>query len=87
MEKFNRAERRHHVARLKRARRRYWGMWLWGFNPNDPSDIGRIGKLVHTCQACSCLGCGNQRQYEGLTRAERLNVVDLQQQLKELNMK
>lgn len=84
MQRFNRAERRHQAARLKRARRRYWGMWMpmFRFDPENPHDIHRLGKILHTPQCCSCLGCGNQRQYEGVTRAERLQLFELLQWLR-----
>lgn len=73
MEKFNRAVRRHHVARLKHSRRFYWGYRYYRFQqsgsaldeaPRPPEGMSPevLGKLVHTPQMCSCLGCGNQRR-------------------------
>jgi hypothetical protein len=72
MEKFNRAVRRHHVARLKNSRRFYWGYGNNGYRswsrargeaPRPPEAMSAkvAGKLVHTPQMCSCLGCGNER--------------------------
>ena len=72
MEKFNRAVRRHHVARLKSTRRFYWGYGRDGYRhsgnaqdeaPRAPEGMSEkvLGKVVQTPQMCSCLGCGNQR--------------------------
>jgi hypothetical protein len=63
-----RAERRHHVQRLKRSRRHYWG-YPNRFTTAYPDlpvapvemDAKRLGMLVATPQLCSCLGCGNAR--------------------------
>ena len=53
---MKRALRRHHIARLKRARRFYF--WLdWTENPVA------LGRLVHTATPCSCYMCGNPRKY------------------------
>lgn len=71
MEKFNRAVRRHHVARLKAKRRHFWG-WskkevdhMHGLIISDHMPPNVLGKAVHTPQMCSCLGCGNQRHNTG----------------------
>jgi hypothetical protein len=70
MEKFNRAVRRHHVARLKHKRQYYWGYGTRGHSgcaldeppgPPERMDEKVLGKVVQTPQMCSCLGCGNQR--------------------------
>jgi hypothetical protein len=68
MERFNRAVRRHHVARLKHKRRNYWGWDRRQSTPFDqvpqapePMPVALLGKIVATPQMCSCLGCGNQR--------------------------
>jgi hypothetical protein len=70
MEKFNRAVRRHHVARLKHTRRFYWGYGTWRHSGNALDEAPRPpeamsakvkGKLVQTPQLCSCLACGNPR--------------------------
>ncbi len=54
----SRALRRHHVARLKKARRYFHGQDL-------AEHPGRLGKAVHTAAACSCYMCGNPRKYFG----------------------
>lgn len=84
MEKFNRAVRRHHVSRLKKTRQFYWNVairpksltlsWMRqaflnvrGFDHLSPKQLGRV---VQTPQVCSCPGCGNARQFSGMTLAE-----------------
>lgn len=68
MEKFNRAVRRFHVARLKQRRKHYWGYPnKYRCSPDElplaPAEMDAriLGQVVHTPQMCSCLGCGNQR--------------------------
>jgi hypothetical protein len=53
-----RALRRHHVARLKKARRLDFGV-----PPSDQDDPRRIGRHVTTPAACSCWMCGNPRRF------------------------
>jgi hypothetical protein len=76
MEKFNRAVRRHHIARLKKARRLYWG-----FHRVDKytgvMTPAQLGMVVQYPQTCSCLGCGNQRQYVGPKRCELADIATL----------
>jgi len=70
-----RAERRHHTARLKAARRRYWGRDL-------RAEPQQLGMCVNTAAVCSCAMCGNprrihkertvqERSAEGLLKAEQ----------------
>jgi hypothetical protein len=59
-----RAIRRHHRARLKRTRRRYWGRDL----AQEPKMLARV---VNTKNPCSCLMCGNARRHAGDTMQER----------------
>ena len=47
-----RSERRHHEARLKAARRHYWGRDLRG-------DLKTLGKAVQYPAICSCWLCRN----------------------------
>jgi hypothetical protein len=70
MKDMSRALRRHHAARLKKARRFYQARDL-------RVETNYAGKVLNTPAVCSCWMCGNQRPYEGLTRAERRQVVDL----------
>jgi hypothetical protein len=98
MEKFNRAVRRHHVARLKHTRKHYWGyptFWPAGFAPENrfghtPQEMSpsQLGKVVQYPQACSCMGCGNQRHNTGgwmPTLQERRWFQQYREQLDELN--
>jgi hypothetical protein len=59
---FARALRRHHRARLKKARQFYWGNGFAGGRQWTPRSLGMV---VHTPQMCSCLGCGNLRRWMG----------------------
>lgn len=73
MEKFNRAVRRHHAARLKKKRRHYWCFgypdYRYPFELREPT-AKQLGLLVATPQVCSCPSCGNQRKYLGKTLQE-----------------
>jgi hypothetical protein len=51
-----RAIRRHHLARLKRARRFYFGR-------NLTNEAVILGKLANTATPCSCFMCGSPRRY------------------------
>ena len=70
MKDMSRAIRRHHAARIKRARRFY----LAFDNLTDPRSYGL---RLHTAKPCSCWMCGNQRQYQGRTRAELRHLIKL----------
>lgn len=70
MKDMSRALRRHHAARLKKARRFYFGRDSAG----DPANLGRA---LNTPAACSCWLCGNARQYDGPTLAELVHLVRL----------
>lgn len=52
-----RALRRHHAARVKAARRDYWGQMQ-----KTPH---QLGMLAHTPAMCSCFACGNPRRHFG----------------------
>lgn len=82
MEKFNRAERRNQTARLKKARRNYWGYnrSSWSEREMDPKQLGRV---VQNPQTCSCMGCGNGRRYFGQTLSEVCQQLALEEQLRE----
>ncbi len=68
---MTRALRRHHVARLKRSRRFYFGKDL----AKDPVDLGIT---VTTAARCSCALCGNPRRiFLELTMQERRLFQDL----------
>lgn len=63
MKNMKRALRRHHLERLKWARRWYHGLDLW-------QNAKWIGRAIHTPQSCSCWACGNQRKWFGRTLQE-----------------
>jgi len=73
MKDMSRAVRRHHAARIKQARRFYFGL-------DHRTDPRRGGMVLHTATPCSCWMCGNQRRYIGCTLAELLHVVKLAEQ-------
>ena len=56
---FSRATRRHHVARLKKARKHFWG------NYDKPMEGRQLGVAVATPAVCSCPMCGNARRWFG----------------------
>ena len=85
MEKFNRAVRRHHIARLKAKRKFYWGYnRSWGQVANEAMSPKQLGRIVQYPQACSCCGCGNQRRYEGRPLNEQCDFISLREELDEL---
>lgn len=72
---FSRAERRHHIERLKESRKHYWGY-------GNPRAIGpdkmtpkQLGKVVQNPQMCSCPACGNSRRHEWF-KGERLTLQE-----------
>ena len=70
---MGRAERRHHLNRLKKKRSKYWG-WRYEDYPMPPKSLGIV---AHTPCTCSCNGCGNPRKHFGLkTLQERKAELD-----------
>lgn len=59
-----RAQRRHHIQRLKHNRRYYWGRDL-------SSEPTALGKCVNNPAICSCPMCGSRRRFEGKSIQER----------------
>ena len=87
MEKFNRAIRRHHVFRLKKNRKNYWGYdQRGGPLSNQEMSPQQLGKIVQYPQACSCCGCGNQRSYEGRPLHEQCDIISLREELDALSV-
>lgn len=89
MERFNRAERRAQVARLKAKRKSYWGYpnrWTNCVDepPGPPAemDARQLGKVVQYPQACSCrMGCGNAREYYGRSLKEIVQIVTMKEEV------
>lgn len=74
MKNMSRAMRRHHAARLKHARRFYFGI-------DSRTDPRRQGMLLHTPTPCSCWMCGNPRRVVGRTLAELLHLARLREEV------
>lgn len=72
MKDMTRALRRHHAARIQRARRFHFGL----DNRTDPI---RYGKVLHTATPCSCWMCGNRRYHDGPSRQERCAQIKLKE--------
>lgn len=64
MEKFNRAVRRHHVARLKVKRKSYWGYHRhYGAETREVISPKTLGRVVQNPAVCSSYCCGNPRHF------------------------
>ncbi len=72
MKHFDRGERKAQEERLKKARKRYWGL------KNQENEAKKIGMLLHTPASCSCHMCGNPRKYESKQsiQEQRANQFD-----------
>ena len=98
MRTSDRATRRHHVQRLKRNRKHYWGYPRSSWSSLDfctlpPAEMSArdLGKVLHTPQLCSCPGCGNSRRHawfkaERLTLQERRWLIQYSEQLDEIEL-
>lgn len=94
MEKFSRAERRAQTARIKAKRKSYWGYphryWCGNDDPPCPPkqmDARRLGMVSQTPHPCSCpMGCGNARAFYGRSLKEIVQIIDMEQQMKETTM-
>ena len=64
-----RAWRRHHIERLKRKRRTYWG----GRASDDARSLRRV---TRTPRPCSCLFCGNPRRWWGERTAQERRMEE-----------
>ncbi len=63
---MSRAIRRHHVARLKKARKQYWGYNHRHANGRcEDMPAKQLGMVVSTPAVCSCWMCGNGRKIHG----------------------
>ncbi len=59
------AQRRHHIERLKKKRQSYWGRDL----TKEPKYLSMVVSTPKVGSTCLC--CMNQRKVEGLTIQER----------------
>ena len=64
------AIRRHHKARLKKKRQRYWNQ------EQMPPNI--LGILMETPCMCSCPMCGNPRRHFGLKTRQEIRAEDIE---------
>ena len=62
MEKHNRAVRRHHVERLKKNRKNYWG---YGYGRTGELSKRQLGIIVTTPEVCACWMCNRPRKAFG----------------------
>ena len=77
MKNLSRSYRRHHVARLKSVRGKYYE---W-----DVTTPRTLGMLVHTSKLCSCAMCCNERKTDGITMAERRDLDRMKDGIEEVN--
>jgi hypothetical protein len=96
-----RAIRRHHIARLKKKRKNYWGyptFWYPGVIEDrfgrapQPMDARQLGKVVQYPASCSCAGCCNARRAPSLnggalTRPELRHWQNYREGLEEIENK
>lgn len=61
----SRGNRLQQVARLKVARKFYYGYGRVDSGGFQEMDARRLGMVAHTPQSCSCMGCGNSRRWLG----------------------
>lgn len=71
MKDMKRAERRHHIARLKKTRSSYFVFNWW-------DNVGkRLGVISQYPKKCSCHMCGNPRKYDKQERTlQELRDID-----------
>jgi hypothetical protein len=67
----SRAIRRHHIARLKNVREKYFAISWWS------NRVKRIGMLVQYPKICSCASCGNGRKWRGERTLDELRGFDI----------
>lgn len=70
-----RALRRHHMARIKRARSHYNGIRNWD-GITDHQFSHAVGRLAHTATLCSCFGCGNPRRHGNQQTQQELSSTE-----------
>lgn len=68
-----RAERRHHVERVKAARRSYWGRG-GGRARAEPLDERQLGMVAATPKVCGWACCGNPRRWAGEQSFQELRL-------------
>lgn len=97
MRTSGRADRRHHVQRLKHKRKHYWGypnkyaVSALDRPPVAPKEMDayNLGRVVTDPHPCSCPGCGNPRRHswfkgERITLQEHRYLDQYREQVNEL---
>lgn len=79
MERFNRAVRRHQVARLKQKRKNYWGYGRAYGRETEVMNPAQLGKVVQYPHPCSCWMCRNNRELYG-DKAKDVNQPQLEKE-------
>lgn len=83
---IRRALRRHHTARLKQARQRYWGRLPLAEKESSDYRLAwtpvALGSVVNTPTNCSCILCGNARKWFGHATLKELR--DSQESIEQL---
>lgn len=72
MKDMKRADRRHHIARLKETRKHYFVVTWW----SEEYRGKRLGIVVQHPKMCSCMGCGNPRKWFGDRTIAELRDLD-----------
>lgn len=91
-----RAMRRHHYARLKKARNSYWGYGIQNWRGTCQEEIvnmspAQAGMVTRTPTPCSCHMCGNPRRNvwlkakDCLTMQEKKALDSYEDQIETLN--
>jgi hypothetical protein len=93
MDKNSRALRRFHRARMHARAIQMVQDWYWYSEKLDPKELSiSASKHRDNMCICSCSGCGNQRRNKWnsrkyrLTVAERRNLAEFKEQLKEVDL-
>jgi len=67
-------ERKHKREAIERLKE-------WSIFDETWQDPRNIGVMATTPQRCSCIGCGGQRKWEGMTLDEKRNYLNLLDEL------
>jgi hypothetical protein len=71
----NRANRRHHLQRMKKKARRI-AQYSWGISSS--TQLKRCERNANHLALCSCMGCGNPRyHFKSITKQEYRSFLKL----------
>lgn len=68
---MTRAIRRHHNARLKQVRKKYYSC------RNEPHTPKQLGIYLNTAALCSCWMCGNERKYFNRRTLKEISDIEM----------